>query len=527
MAGNKKNRYLFVFVLGIVFLLVVLSYLKPGDEKPAPTTAPGKRVAAAGPSFQEVASKIFGQAVGPDDSGEKYVFGLTATYTGPENILPGEGKYKDLFYFLPVIRWYDPAHYYTSTQEVEGTFKQEECIICHTAQTPTIVKDWKVSRHATPPEGKEGATCVKCHGSNHMQLTLPTHETCKECHPTQVAGHTGSGLGGHSYAFHINTVEFDWHVGKPPEEVSACAECHGIIENRCDGCHTRHKFSAAESRRPSACMMCHQGVDHAEWEAWMGSTHGAIYEAEGNTWDWNKPAKGDNYRVPSCSYCHMRDGEHNTQAFSTTYSDMGMFLVDRGALKWNSKRDSWVNVCKNCHSPRFARDFLEAMDEAINVSFAKWREAVNVVVGCYLEGVIDPMPADLAPDWYGHYTFSLLPGGEPRMYNISNIERLAFEMICYQIARIYKARAHGSLMHATYTHGAFPADRQLTQIKAEASKLKRMARLEKHYGIQHKAFDFWKHGEYTDLLTGWKRKDGDLHPEECLHGSHPCRGESH
>jgi len=28
-----------------------------------------------------------------------------------------------------------------------------------------------------------------------------------------------------------------------------------------------------------------------------------------------------------------------------------------------------------------------------------------------------------------------------------------------------------------------------------------------------KAYDFWKHGEYTDLLLGWKRKDGDVEEE--------------
>jgi hydroxylamine dehydrogenase len=479
----------------------------------------------AAPTFQDVASKIYGQAVGRDDSGEKYIFGLTATYTGPEEIFPGEGKYKDFFYFLPVIRWYDPAHYYTSTQEVEGVFKNQECVLCHMVQTPGIVKDWKRSAHSKPPEGKEGAGCVKCHGADHMKLFMPTHQECRECHETQAIGHCGSYLGGHSYAFHINTIEFDWHVGKPPEEVSACAECHGIIENRCDGCHTRHVFSAAEAKKPTACMMCHQGIDHAEWEAWSGSMHGAIYAAESHTWDFSKPLKPGNYRVPTCAYCHMQGGEHNTTAFSTTYSDMGMFLVDRGAPRWKAKRDAWVNVCKGCHSPRFAADILEAMDEAVNISFTKWREAVNIVVGLYLEGIIDPMPADLAPDFYGHYTFSLLPGGEPRMYNISNVERLAFEMICYQIARIYKARAHGSLMHSTYTHGAFPADRHLTQIKAEASMLKRLVRLEKEAGIEHTAFDFWKHGEYTDLLTGYKRKEGDIHKEECLHGSHPCRGE--
>ncbi|OHB93710.1 MAG: hypothetical protein A3E19_04300 [Planctomycetes bacterium RIFCSPHIGHO2_12_FULL_52_36] len=53
-------------------------------------------------------------------------------------------------------------------------------------------------------------------------------------------------------------------------------------------------------------------------------------------------------------------------------------------------------------------------------------------------------------------------------------------------------------------------DRWLTQIKAEASRLRRLAELEKKVGIKHKTYDFWKHGEYTDLLLGWKRKEGDI-----------------
>ncbi|MHC4268942.1 MAG: hypothetical protein ACYSTS_10785 [Planctomycetota bacterium] len=26
----------------------------------------------------------------------------------------------------------------------------------------------------------------------------------------------------------------------------------------------------------------------------------------------------------------------------------------------------------------------------------------------------------------------------------------------------------------------------------------------------HKPYDFLKHGEYTDLLLGWKKKEGDV-----------------
>ncbi|MBT6562901.1 MAG: hypothetical protein HON76_10275 [Candidatus Scalindua sp.] len=70
-------------------------------------------------------------------------------------------------------------------------------------------------------------------------------------------------------------------------------------------------------------------------------------------------------------------------------------------------------------------------------------------------------------------------------------------------------------------------DRHLIQIKDEASKLRRISTLEKEVGIEHVAFDFWKHGEYTDLLTGYKRTEGDIVEDACDHGDHPCFGEEH
>ena len=98
--------------------------------------------AEAAPTFQDVASSIYGQAVGDDDSGELYIFGLTAKYTGPDRIMPGEGKFKNIFYYLPVTAmYYNPEDYYVSTQKVEGLFTTDECVLCHTIQTPRIVMD--------------------------------------------------------------------------------------------------------------------------------------------------------------------------------------------------------------------------------------------------------------------------------------------------------------------------------------------------------------------------------------------------
>lgn len=112
--------------------------------------------------------------------------------------------------------------------------------------------------------------------------------------------------------------------------------------------------------------------------------------------------------------------------FSTVHSGMGVHLVDRGAPKYQATLDAWIKTCDGCHSSRFARDQLEAADEAIKVAFAKWRVAMKKIVDLYNDGILDPIPQDLAPDWNGHYTFSMFPGGEGRisMYHSSKRRRL-------------------------------------------------------------------------------------------------------
>ncbi|MDN3510269.1 MAG: multiheme c-type cytochrome [Candidatus Jettenia sp. CY-1] len=470
-------------------------------------------------TIQEIISQITGEKIGPDDSGDLYHNGLTATYTGPKEVFPGEGKFGKLFSFLPIIRWYDPDHYYTPNMAVSGEFKHEECVMCHTVQTPGIVAQWKKSKHASTEKGVVG--CDKCHGNNHQQLYMPSWRHCGECHPEQQSGHRDGKLGSHAYAFHVNVVETPWQIAKPAEEVTACATCHGIAENRCDGCHTRHDFSLAEARKPNNCGICHTGLDHYEYEMYRESYHGMIYESEQHTWDWTKPLKPANYKTPTCAFCHMKDGEHNAQKASTIYSHMGTSLVDRGAPKFKEERQNWINTCKGCHSPRFAADQLNAMDEAVKLSFTKWREAMKVVMDLYNDGMLDPMPNDLAPDYAGHYTFSLL-GGEGRMYNVSDIERTSFEMLVYVTNAVYKAMAHGAMYGATYGKGAFLQDRWLVQVKSEASRLRRLRALEDKVGIKHKAYDFWKHGEYTDLLLGWRRKPGDVDKSACKHEGENC-----
>ncbi|OHC02377.1 MAG: hypothetical protein A3G17_05755 [Planctomycetes bacterium RIFCSPLOWO2_12_FULL_50_35] len=508
------------FISGLAVLMITGLYLcmPAGEGSPLDFLSGKKKEMAAGGSkmsTQELFAGLRNEALGPDDCGRVFPMGgLTATYTGPEELFPAYGKYGNLFYFLPLIRWYDPNHYYNSPDfhpesPVQGKYDNNGCILCHTAQTPGIVAQWKRSKHAIPHEGKI-IGCDRCHGNDHENLEMPSYDTCGECHKEQMDGHRAGAVGSHTHAYKVSVLEAAWQIEKPAEEVSGCATCHAIVENRCDGCHTRHEFSVAEARKPNNCGVCHTGLDHYEYEMYTQSYHGMLYEANGNKWDWDMPMKPENYQAPTCAYCHMQEGEHEVMKASTIHSNMGIALVDRGAPQYKEKRDGWVKLCQGCHSPRFAGDQLEAMDEAVKVSFTKYREAVSIVADLYQEGLLDPMPKDLAPDWTGHYTFSFFPGGEARMHNTSDIERMNFELLVYVTNAVYKAVAHFAWYNATYGLGAFKQDRLLTEIKAEASRLRRLAAVEKKLGINHEPDEFWRHGEYTDLLLGWKIKNGEM-----------------
>lgn len=489
-------------------------------------------------TFQELAAQILKEDVGDDNSGQVYTWGLTAKYTGVQNLVPGEGKYKNLLKFLPAIRWYDPTHYFEPRQVVEGEFEGQECVLCHTIQTPGIVKDWKRSGHSKPAKTKSMeteavVTCDKCHGNNHKSLKMPDLNVCGECHMDKVAQHKAGGAGSHGHAFHRDILENGTLINKPAEEMYGCIACHATIENRCDGCHTRHRFAPSEARRSETCGVCHMGVDHYDYETWSSSYHGKIYKTEGDEWDWNrrlgdwgkrdKDGQVPAPRTPTCAFCHMPRGTHNIQKALTVESGKGRSLVDRGAPQYAEKRKEWIRTCQTCHSPRFAQDQLEAMDAQVKLSFTKVREAFKIVLDLKNEGLLDPMPDGLAPDWFGHNTFSLLPEGEARFYNVSKIEKMVLEMLAYHSTAVYKSAAHFSMNDATNNRGAFAMDRSLVDIKDEASKLRRFARLEEKAGINHVPYDFWEHGEYTDLLMGKKRQDGDVLPEtECLHEDVKC-----
>ena len=363
----------------------------------------------------------------------------------------GEGKWGKFWKPSEMFRWWDPEHFYECDNGIEGTFEGKNCVTCHKVVTPGIVNDWNASAHS-----KKGVTCDKCHGNDHQKLRMPTTETCNPCHEKEVnqfRSELTSGHPSHARAFHPDIVEFGWQISKPQEEVNGCAQCH-VIENRCDSCHTRHRFNPEEAKRSEACQVCHMGPDHSEWECYQSSLHGIIANMEGDSWDWSKPLKDGNYRTPTCAYCHMYDGNHNAIK-NTVFGDMGITEVDRGLDKYKEQRDGWISICDDCHSPRFAAAYLRDADEAVRISHKKVREAKSVIDGLYKDKLLDAMPKDLAPFLdQGH---SWAPGS--RMHNVTAIEREFFDLTVFHTPTVFKAVFHVSPDMATVKNGAFKTGR--------------------------------------------------------------------
>src|SRR3546814_7612359 len=86
------------------------------------------------------------------------------------------------------------------------------------------------------------------------------------------------------YTANVETAT--WAALQQCEVATSCTMCH-TNQTKCDNCHTRHQFSVVEARKPQACATCHNGVDHNEYEDYMLSKHGTVYQTLGGEWNWN------------------------------------------------------------------------------------------------------------------------------------------------------------------------------------------------------------------------------------------------
>lgn len=401
--------------------------------------------------------------------------------------------------------------------ELQISDEAKKCIECHQRERIALValRDWEHSKH-----GQFGIGCEECHipvadapesikaspsaCADKRVRRKVSALNCAQCHRSQFKQFSE---GKHALAWvAMNAIPM---TAKLPKEVAerGCGGCHNIgrDEGKCDSCHTRHLFSAAEARRAEACQTCHMGFDHPQWEMYSTSKHGTIYLTQGDQWDWSR-ALGQWFanltdpktpRAPTCAFCHMPNGDHAVrtawgflavrlgekdkeweQLRNIIFRGLGV-IDEKGNLterfkvvaagkvarmspeEWQKERERMVERCTNCHSRNFARETLEQADRIIKECDRLMAEAIQIVEGLYRDGIL-PRPKDRPP------SIDLL-----QFYEVEHpIEQRLYTMFLSHRMRTFQGAFH---MNPDYLHwyGWAEMKKDLAEIKAEAERLRK------------------------------------------------------
>lgn len=302
------------------------------------------------------------------------------------------------------------------------------CIECHKQEHPGLFSDWAKSRHANA-----NITCLDCHQADpsdkdvsktHFQqyersdvkwgkaeykvpvAAAVTPKDCSRCHPDEAMQYSRSK--------HANTLEIIWKIdpwlnkgmNSDLERTVGCFHCHGTIlkmkddqldpdvwpnagvgrlnfdgsKGSCTSCHTRHRFSVMEARKPEACGQCHLGPDHPQIEIFMESKHGDIYTAFGDTYNWDAApgtwTAGVDYRAPTCAGCHMSGSgpvltSHDvterlaweTQAPLTVRPEN--FKPFPAKVNHETERQKMKDVCLQCHGKTWVDGHFVRLDKVV------------------------------------------------------------------------------------------------------------------------------------------------------------------
>jgi hydroxylamine dehydrogenase len=291
------------------------------------------------------------------------------------------------------------------------------CLACHREEKPALVADWERSIHA-----KVGVSCADCHeitdgnaawvSRAHFENSeipvsgLVTPGRCAQCHEDEVAQYS---MSKHAHTLEIIQGIDKWLIygmNNEVERTTGCYTCHGSVVTFTDGqplqgawpnvgvgrknpdgslgsctsCHTRHRFSLVEARKPEACDQCHLGPDHPQIEIYNESKHGTIYHADGDQWTWRPEdfhwRAGRDYRAPTCAGCHMSEAGEVEKSHDVTGrlawelqapltvrpSDFAAFPAN---TDWRKEREKMMQVCLQCHSGEWVKGHFDNLDRVV------------------------------------------------------------------------------------------------------------------------------------------------------------------
>ncbi len=388
--------------------------------------------------------------------------------------------------------------------------KPSRCETCHAKITPKLVEDFNRGKMS------KTMTCETCHGKTHTSekdvasAKLPTIATCQKCHPEQATQYLDG-----KHALGQIALDAMPRTHQQPKAFMAgqkgCGGCHTIgvasekernTANRqyykygmdCQNCHTRHSFSKAEASEPEACLTCHIGFDHPQWEMWSGSKHGVTYLLNRTI---NPGAKN---RAPKCQTCHMPEGNHRVMTpwgflavrlpegdaewmgyRATILKGLGVLdpkgnptgrldVVKAGKVarltkeEFDAERSKIMNVCAQCHTPTFVAENIKNGDLMIREADKLFAEAISIVGDLYAKGIIKQKPGQPFP-YPDLLTF----------YDVdTKIEETLYEMFMDHRMKTFQGAFH---MHPDYStwYGYAKMQKDLVEIREMAADMKKKA----------------------------------------------------
>lgn len=487
---------------------------------------------------------------------------LVKRYYDPEQGF-GKGSFAEFWEPIPITKYIAPGVFY-EPPELDFDVRRGDCIACHTQVTPGWVHSWDKSVHAKLDEIRnlpdddvraykkeiveqvetnlhsmglleadaelDQVQCIDCHiapmaekGNHAKDIRLPDAAACGQCHLQQFAERESErdtmdwpqdqwpdGRPSHALDWKANVETAIWAAMEERDIAAGCSFCH-INQNRCDGCHTRHEFSAAEARKPEACSTCHNGVDHPEFEAYMLSKHGTLYRTHGDEWNWEARLEDamelGGLTAPTCQYCHMSyQGEfgHNvTRKVRWAFNPTPEIAENLDHPWFEERRDAWLQTCQTCHSGRFAKAYLEGADRGIIEALDLQQETGKIVTALYDDGLLvgqqtnRPAPPEPAKDGPGgFYALFWAEGNNP-----SYIDYQYAEMWEQDLLQHYKSIVHAHPGGYTYSSGWSKMIEKYALIQDTNTRIREMAALKEKVATLSEE----KRGDILDLDSPLQR----------------------
>jgi len=292
----------------------------------------------------------------------------------------------------------------------------------------------------------------------------------------------------HTVDYIANVETATWAALQQREVAASCTMCH-TNQTKCDNCHTRHEFSTVEARKPEACATCHNGVDHNEFEQFMYSKHGTVYQTLGASWDWNirladQFASKNGQTAPTCQTCHFEfKGQYTHNVVRKVRWGFLPFknIADNLDDPWfKDRKEAWVGTCSQCHSPRFATNYLTMMDDGIKAGTNLVEDTRKVVQKLYddqlLVGQKTNRPPLRAPEKDEPGGFSSLFFADRNQTTV--VDRTFAEMWEQHVARYMKGLEHVNPGGWTYSHGWSDLIKDQAIINEQDTVLREKAALE-------------------------------------------------